>query len=62
MTLWMAIDTRSKYKLPLYVCDTPQEMAEKFHTTTMNVWSCDSHYKKCGKERRFIRIEVDDED
>jgi len=62
MTLWMAIDLRDKYKLPLYVADTPQAMAEKFRTSVNNVWSANSHYKQTGIERKFIKVEVEDEE
>jgi len=62
MTLWMAIDLKDKYKLPLYVCESPHEMAKRFNTTVINVWSSYSHYKQSGKERKFMKVEVEDED
>lgn len=63
MRLWMAIDNSNRLRLPEYVADTPQELAEKFHVKLNNIYSSATHAKRNPeKSWRFIMVEVEDEE
>ena len=70
MKLYLAV-THDKYELPLYVADTPMEMAEWMGTTYANVLSCCSRNENSGIAKsnrpgeirlRRVIIEEDDDD
>lgn len=58
--IWMEV-TQDKYELPVAIADTAKELAEIVGTTTNNIVSQCSHYRKGRlKSSRFRMIEIEE--
>lgn len=49
--------TKDKYELPIMVCDSPREMAEKLGKSQRAILSALSHHRK-----GIVRLEIEVED
>lgn len=56
MTLYMMV-TKDKYELPLLICDTPQELADKAGVKKRSLLSSLSH-----KNKGWARVEVEEDE
>lgn len=55
---WLLVTT-DEYELPLMVCDTVRELAERCNTTEGTIYSTISHFEAGRKPRsKFKRVEI----
>ena len=52
----------TKYEIPVYVCDTTKELAEKCGVTQNSIISAIYHAKKNGTNSIYKRVEREEED
>lgn len=58
--LYMAV-TPDEYELPMCVCDTVKEIAEKFNVSRNVVLSSIAHNRSGATTgRKFVRVEIND--
>lgn len=60
-TAWIAT-SNDKYRLIEYISDSAGDMARHFGVKTSTVFSSHSHHKKDGKDHRFMRIVIDEDE
>lgn len=60
MRLYLLV-SKDKYELPLFVADSPKELAEKVGLRAENIRSCIYHAKARGGKSRYRVVEVEDD-